>query len=287
MARARNIKPGLFKNELLVEQSLFVRLLFVGLWTLADREGRIEDRPKRIKLELFPYDSEDTDAALEILSESGFIKRYEADGKRVIQIVNFLKHQTPHGTEKDSDLPAEDGSYTVNERNSNGCVTGNKRVNNVISAKNNVKFQDSNEAKLGVKHPDPNISTTTVVEVRSDADEPADPVSESKKLPSCPHQKVIELYHESLPYCPQVREWNTTRQKYLQSRWREKAVSLGWQKDAEGLEWFKRFFSFVGESKFLTGKSDGRNGKPPFLADLEWLMKPSNFAKVVEGKYHQ
>ena len=64
MARARNIKPGLFKNELLVEQSLFVRLLFVGLWTLADREGRLEDRPKRIKLELFPYDSEDTDAAL-------------------------------------------------------------------------------------------------------------------------------------------------------------------------------------------------------------------------------
>ena len=131
------------------------------------------------------------------------------------------------------------------------------------------------------------ISSTNVLDVRSDAAEPAAPVADTKKLPSCPHQKVIDLYHESLPYCPQVREWNTTRQKYLQSRWREKAVSLGWQKDAEGLEWFKRFFSFVGESKFLTGKADGRNGKPPFLADLEWLMRPSNFAKVVEGKYHQ
>ena len=131
------------------------------------------------------------------------------------------------------------------------------------------------------------LSNANALDVRSDADEPAESEAGSKKLPSCPHQKVIELYHESLPYCPQVREWNTTRQKYLQSRWREKAVSLGWQQDAEGLEWFKRFFSFVGESKFLTGKSDGRNGKPPFLADLEWLMKPSNFAKVVEGKYHQ
>lgn len=130
------------------------------------------------------------------------------------------------------------------------------------------------------------LSSANALEVRSDAAGPAEPEAENKKLPSCPHQKVIELYHESLPYCPQVREWNTTRQKYLQSRWREKAVSLGWQQDAEGLEWFKRFFSFVGESKFLTGKSDGRNGKPPFLADLEWLMKPSNFAKVVEGKYH-
>ena len=131
------------------------------------------------------------------------------------------------------------------------------------------------------------LSNANALDVLSVAEEPAVHVAESKKTPSCPHQKVIELYHESLPYCPQVREWNTTRQKYLQSRWREKAVSLGWQQDAEGLEWFKRFFSFVGESKFLTGKSDGRNGKPPFLADLEWLMKPSNFAKVVEGKYHQ
>ena len=130
------------------------------------------------------------------------------------------------------------------------------------------------------------LSNAKALDVLSDAEEPAHVAADTKKFPMCPHQKVIDLYHESLPYCPQVREWNTTRQKYLQSRWREKAVSLGWQQDAEGLEWFKRFFSFVGESKFLTGKADGRNGKPPFLADLEWLMRPSNFAKVVEGKYH-
>ena len=130
------------------------------------------------------------------------------------------------------------------------------------------------------------LSNAKALDVLSDAEEPAHVAADTKKFPMCPHQKVIDLYHESLPYCPQVREWNTTRQKYLQSRWREKAVSLGWQKDDEGLEWFRRFFAFVGESKFLTGKSDGRSGKPPFLADLEWLMRPSNFAKVVEGKYH-
>lgn len=81
----------------------------------------------------------------------------------------------------------------MNERNSNGYVTGKQTVNNVISAKNNVKFPDSNEA-LGVKHPDSlnpdslnpdsNISTTTVVEVRSDAAGPAEPEAENKKLPS-------------------------------------------------------------------------------------------------------
>lgn len=170
MARARNIKPGLFKNELLVEQSLFVRLLFVGLWTLADREGRLEDRPKRIKLELFPYDSEDTDAALSVLVENGFIVRYQSAGINVIQIVNFLKHQTPHGTEKDSLLPDENGEFTVHERNKAGYVTGTKRNNNVKSDEINVVLQDNNCCTPVSERPDsPNpdsLNTTTNVVVK-------------------------------------------------------------------------------------------------------------------------
>ena len=131
MARARNIKPSFFKNELLVEMGPFDRLLFIGLWCLADREGRIEDRPKRIKMELFPCDSYDVDEGLAELQRHGFVKRYEAAGVRVISIVNFHKHQTPHGTEKDSELPDESGAMTVHDRGQNGYVTGTKRKNNV------------------------------------------------------------------------------------------------------------------------------------------------------------
>ena len=54
--RARNIKPGFFKNDTLAELEFAARLLFIGLWGLADRAGRLEDRPKKIKAEVFPYD---------------------------------------------------------------------------------------------------------------------------------------------------------------------------------------------------------------------------------------
>ena len=124
MARARNIKPGFFKNEDLAECSVWARLLFPGLWMLADREGRIEDRPKRIKGEIFPFDAIEVDPLLGELVNWGFIRRYLIDGKRCIQINNFQVHQSPHGTEKDSDLPDESGVYTVNERAKNGCITG-------------------------------------------------------------------------------------------------------------------------------------------------------------------
>jgi hypothetical protein len=106
MARARNIKPGFFANEELVELEFSTRLLFIGLWTIADREGRLEDKPKRIKMALFPADNLDVDEALEGLQKHGFIQRYEFDGSQYIQILAFSKHQNPHRDEKQSTIPA-------------------------------------------------------------------------------------------------------------------------------------------------------------------------------------
>lgn len=106
MARSRNIKPGFFKNEDLAECSPWARLCFAGLWTLADREGRLEDRPKRIKGDLFPFDSIEVEPLLVELTRYRFIVRYEGDDVRVIQIVEFLKHQNPHFKEAPSVLPS-------------------------------------------------------------------------------------------------------------------------------------------------------------------------------------
>lgn len=125
MARARNVKPGLFKNEILGVADPLYTLLFEGLWLLADREGRLEDRPVRIKGELFPYrDGLDVNAMLNWLEQNGFIRRYSSNGLALIQIIAFAKHQTPHGTEKDSELPDDSGKYTVHTRGKNGYATG-------------------------------------------------------------------------------------------------------------------------------------------------------------------
>jgi hypothetical protein len=112
MSRSRNIKPGFFRNADLVELPVETRLLFIGLWTMADREGRLADRPKQIKMELYPADGFDVDAMLGQLHDSGFIKRYESNKIKCIQITNFLKHQNPHHAEKPSPIPAPDKPET-------------------------------------------------------------------------------------------------------------------------------------------------------------------------------
>jgi hypothetical protein len=115
MARARNIKPGFFTNEEMVELDFATRLLFIGLWTMADRAGRMEDRPKKIKMSLFPADNLDIDECLNDLQRRGFIIRYSCEKNQYIQILNFTKHQNPHIKEPPSTIPAPDehGASTV------------------------------------------------------------------------------------------------------------------------------------------------------------------------------
>lgn len=114
--RARNIKPGFFENEDLAEIALEGRIIFMALWCLADREGRLEDRPKRIAKKALPYDDCDGEAMMQALHDGGFIIRYEVDGVKYIQVVNFLKHQNPHHNESPSQIPAPEGYEPVPKR---------------------------------------------------------------------------------------------------------------------------------------------------------------------------
>ncbi|MBC2721822.1 DnaD domain protein [Desulfosporosinus sp.] len=105
MARSRNIKPSFFENEYLAELNPLARLLFIGLWGHADKEGRLEDRPKKLKAVILPYDECNIDEYLQSLHDSGFIVRYSIDETNYIQVVNFAKHQKPHPKEAASQIP--------------------------------------------------------------------------------------------------------------------------------------------------------------------------------------
>lgn len=93
-------------------------------------------------------------------------------------------------------------------------------------------------------------------------------------VPSCPHQEIIDIYHEMLPLCQKVLIWNATRQSHLRQRWREYPEINLW----------RQFFEIVSRSKFLTGQISNKERKP-FVASLDWLVRPNNFVKVLERRY--
>ena len=114
MARSRVIRPEFFADGDLVSLPPMTRLLFIGLWTLADREGRLKDRPLTIKNQIFPSDECDMNAMLDALEAVGSIRRYVVEGERCIDIPGFVKHQRPHPHESASDLP---GFVTARHKN--------------------------------------------------------------------------------------------------------------------------------------------------------------------------
>lgn len=80
-------------------------MLFQGMWIIADREGRLEDRPRRIQAQVMPYDQFNAEAMVQALADRGFLVRYEVGGEKYLQIVNWHKHQSPHPKEAESHIP--------------------------------------------------------------------------------------------------------------------------------------------------------------------------------------
>lgn len=108
----------------------------------------------------------------------------------------------------------------------------------------------------------------------------------SSSAPLCPQQKIVALWIKTLPGLQPPRSWGPERQKHLAARWRELVADEEFTDEASGLKWFEWFFEFIGKSPFLTGKVPGRDGKHPFTASLDWVVLPTNFAKIVDRRYH-
>jgi hypothetical protein len=107
VARIRTIKPQFFFNEDLARLPERTRLFYIGLWTQVDREGRGEDRPVRLRAEIFPYHPEiDAEEIMLELAGWGFLRRYSVNRDKYFVIDKFKEHQAPHHREPESKIPA-------------------------------------------------------------------------------------------------------------------------------------------------------------------------------------
>lgn len=260
MARTRNIKPGFFLNDELAEIEPLGRLLFAGLWTIADREGRLEDRAKKIKAEVLPYDDCDIDALLNKLQEHGFIQRYQVEGAKYIQICTFSKHQVPHIKEKASEIPPFRGGLDASE----GKVHDK-------SCASTVQEQDKSCINPSLTL---NPYTLTLNPSYSDSEESqSPPVSEAGGRENVPFAEILEHYKRLCPSLPMPSKLSSGRKTQIKARWCNDLHRNFDELDA--------FLKTVEESDFLTGRNGARD--KPF--GIDWIFKQQNFLKIQEGNY--
>jgi hypothetical protein len=106
MARIRTIKPEFFTSEDICALSPLARLFFQACWCEADREGRMEWKPRTMKLRYFPADNCDIDAMAAEVVERGLVTPYEVAGKQYAEVTAFTKHQSVNPRESVSKIPA-------------------------------------------------------------------------------------------------------------------------------------------------------------------------------------
>lgn len=264
MARIRTIKPEFFTSEDIVKLPPLARLLYIALWCEADREGRMLWKPLTFKMRYFPVEECDIEALCKELTAAGLVRLY---GDGLAYIPAFAKHQHINPRESVSNLPDPDAP-----------VTRGRRVSTRASTVSDAQVGRERKGKEGNVLVEPNGSTC-----------PPDPESGQSdvyEVPDCPASEVIALYHEQCPTLARVEVLNDFRRGLIRQRWREVCADQKYGHD-EAIAWWRDYFASVAQSPFLTGKSRAKPGDAPFQADFEWLVRPQNFAKVVEGRYHR
>lgn len=130
MARIRSIKPEFFIDEDLQDLEAsnlgaYCMLVFAGLWAIADREGRFEWRPRKLRLSILPYIDFDLSNTMDVLLEHGYLIRYEVEEKQYGAIKNWSRHQIVSRDEPPSEIPSSDGLITPYFR----PLTQSQRIN--------------------------------------------------------------------------------------------------------------------------------------------------------------
>jgi hypothetical protein len=104
--------------------------------------------------------------------------------------------------------------------------------------------------------------------------------TEAEKRKKCPHLKIINLYNVSLSSLPVVNPklWGGERKDSLRARWAT-------DEEFQDLHFWENLFIRVSKSDFLMGRVKKDAGYKNWKVDLGWIVKPNNFAKILEGKY--
>lgn len=241
MARARNIKPSFFNNDELADIDPLGRLLFIGMWTIADFKGCFEYKPKRLKVQVLPYDNCDIEQLTINLDKSGFISIYSVLGQQYVKVLNFDKHQNPHKNERDkgSEIPDicerddidSNKSININELHN---IENNRDKNGTTHDKNESDRADSLNLIPSTLIPD-SFNTDTRNQEKPSSDKP-------KKSKS-----VLKIIPDDFGISERVRNW-ASKEKYTNLELHlERFIELAKMKVYKYADWDLAFMKAIRE----------------------------------------
>lgn len=201
----------------------------------------------------------------------------EERGKLLMALLDYGEHNTQPELEgaalmafsfiqAQMDRDAEKYAETVKKRSEAGKMGGRPtkaKDADGKAKKANAFFGKQSEAKKG------DTVTETVTDTETAIDQHPLPPKGGQQQP-VPYARIVELYHTICTSYPTLRAIEGNREKQIAARW----------KKYKTIDAFRELFERAEASDFLKGDNDRG-----WTADFDWLIRPTNMSKVLEGKY--
>ena len=267
MGRIRTVKPRLFKHTDLFdaeqETGLPLRLSFIGLFTVADREGRFAWNPRELKSDVLPYDEVDFSRVLDALATRGWIRKYTVGGRLFGVIVTFKDHQVVNNREADSFLPSPNEDEGVEPVSTRAARVPDAIPPPLVRATGEREVEGEREMEVEGR----SSSLRSDVSAAS-----ADPPDLPKFLDrNQVFSEAIEQWNrlaEDLGL-PAVRERTEARRRKFIARFSNGSAGK-----------FTEALAAIRGSRFCLG--DNNQG---WRVSFDFLLQPSSLAKLLEGTY--
>lgn len=292
----RILRDGILTSERVAKLGWAEEVFYRRLMSVADDHGRYYALPALLRAACYPLHLDKVSDAdigkwLTACVNAALVSVYPAsDGKRYLQILDFgqriqSKSKFPEPAESRGEVPlklvvnGDSQKSTVIHRESPE-VTALVGVGVVVEEEQSTSLRsvDSQLAKIR-ELPDEDASEPDLLD---------DNGRRKRTLPPCPTQRIADLWDEVLPELRSPVLWTDKRRLAVSTRWREMAAHYRWTEQQQGLDWFRTLFTRIRGSPFLMGQVSPREkGRAPFRLDMDWLFRPTNWLKVIEGKFHE
>lgn len=248
------------------------RIVWVTMLAMADARGNVYGAVPGLARRANVTLQEAETALAAFTAPDPYSRSKDEDGRRIEQIdggwrlINHGKYGAVRGVEERREYKRE---WDRQHRS--------KAAKDAAKSDTNPNNSDTNPTSSDIPAP---LALTPTLEDQEITTANAVVVAGKPSTPDCPHVEIVALYHELLPELRRVRDWTGDRQAFLRARWREKP-------ERQSLDWWRKFFGYVRQCPFLMGEGQPSQDRQPFTADLEWLVRPTNFRKVIEGRYQR
>lgn len=192
--------------------------------------------------------------ALRRLHERNMIETMKETRGVFVSICNYEYYQDPASYEGNDEESAKD------QRRSNGVIT---------ISKERKEEELINTTIVVLSHPSEETHPNFTPEIHDDSKIGDDKI-EKQTSDRIDYKGIADYWNKNDHNMPKLQVMTEKRKGAVRARWKEhgrKAVAAVLQKS----------FS----SKFLNG-----NNRENWIADFDWIFRPNNFVKILEGKYN-